>query len=121
MFPTGRCICTTNGLSHVNVKCYKTKNKRKTDDIQFEFKTSQSSGMIMYTKGYYRDFAYVGFRDGNVLFYHIDLGTGEGKAEATGLTFNDNQWHKVHIQRTDRNLKIMFDGKFVGKNAFIYS
>ena len=32
--------------------------------------------MIMYAKGYYKDYIYIGYKDSNVFMYHIELGTG---------------------------------------------
>ena len=55
---------------------YKARNSRKEDDIRFEFKSSQSSGMIMYAKGVYADYIHVGYKDSKVFMYHINLGTG---------------------------------------------
>ena len=68
-------MCTT-GLGYVTVDSYKPKNNRTQDDIRFEFKSSQSSGMIMYAKGYYKDYIYIGYKDSKVFMYHIELGTG---------------------------------------------
>ena len=76
----GRCVCTS-GLSYVTIDNYKSRNDQKEDDIRFEFKTTQSSGMFMYAKGRYRDYIYVGYNNSRVFMYHIDLGTGKRKYE----------------------------------------
>ena len=68
-------MCTT-GLGYTTIANFKPRNDRKHDDIRFEFKSTQSSGMIMYAKGYYKDYIYIGYKDSNVLMYHIELGTG---------------------------------------------
>ncbi|XP_078344070.1 cubilin-like [Oculina patagonica] len=104
----GRCVCTT-GLGYVTIDNYKPRNSRNEDDIRFEFKSTQSSGMIMYAKGLHRDYVHVGYKDSNVFMYHIDLGTGELKAQTTNLKLNDNKWHKVHLTRVDRVLTITID------------
>ena len=68
-------MCTT-GLGYTTIANFKPRNDRKHDDIRFEFKSTQSSGMIMYAKGYYKDYIYIGYKDSNVFMYHIELGTG---------------------------------------------
>ena len=71
----GRCACT-EGLSFITISNYKSRNNRRQDDIRFEFKSSQSSGMIMYAKGRHRDYIYVAYKDSRVFMFHTDLGTG---------------------------------------------
>ena len=88
---------------------------RETDDIQFEFKTKQSTGVMMYIKGFHRDYIHVGLRRGNVIYCHIDLGTGVGRVEFVSPRVSDDQWHQVHISREDRNITLRFDGVIVGK------
>lgn len=104
----GRCACT-EGLSYITINNYKSRNNRKQDDIRFEFKSSQSSGMIMYAKGRHRDYIYVAYKDSRVFMFHIDLGTGEAKLETTNVTLNDNRWHKVHLTRVDRTVIVTID------------
>lgn len=104
----GRCICTS-GLSYVTIDNYKPRNDQRQDDIRFEFKTTQSSGIFMYAKGLYRDYIHVGYNDSRVFMYHIDLGTGESKTQITNLRLNDNNWHKVHLTRNNRALTITID------------
>jgi len=104
----GRCVCTS-GLSYITIGNYKPRNNRKQDDVRFEFKSSQSSGMIMYARGLHRDYIYVAYKDGNVFMFHIDLGTGEAKLETTNLKLNDNKWHKVQVTRVDRSLTVTID------------
>lgn len=73
----------TSGLSYVMIDNYKPRNDRKQDDVRFEFKTSQSSGMIMYAKGSHRDYIHVGYKDSRVFMFHIDLGTGNRAGSLT--------------------------------------
>lgn len=72
----------TSGLSYITIGNYKPRNNRKQDDVRFEFKSSQSSGMIMYARGLHRDYIYVAYKDGNVFMFHIDLGTGNEACES---------------------------------------
>ena len=72
----------TEGLSYITINNYKSRNNRKQDDIRFEFKSSQSSGMIMYAKGSHRDYIYVAYKDSRVFMFHIDLGTGRRVVES---------------------------------------
>lgn len=104
----GRCVCTS-GLGYTTIANFKPRNDRKHDDIRFEFKSSQSSGMIMYAKGLYKDYIYIGYKDSNVFMYHIELGTGTRKMETTNLRLNDNNWHMVHLTRVDQSLSINID------------
>ncbi|CAH3033889.1 unnamed protein product [Pocillopora meandrina] len=104
----GRCVCTT-GLGYTTIANFKPRNDRKHDDIRFEFKSTQSSGMIMYAKGYYKDYIYIGYKDSNVFMYHIELGTGTKRMETKNLKLNDDNWHKVHLTRADRLLTISID------------
>ena len=69
-------MCTP-GLSYITINNYKPRNNRSHDDVRFEFKSTQTSGMIMYLKGLYRDFLYVAYKNSNVFMVHIDLGTGK--------------------------------------------
>ena len=66
----------TSGLSYITIDNYKSRKNRSQDDVRFEFKSSQSSGMIMHAKGIHRDFIYVAYNDSTVLMLHIDLGSG---------------------------------------------
>ena len=66
----------TSGLSYITIDNYKSRKNRSQDDVRFEFKSSQSSGMIMYAKGKHRDFIYVAYKDSGVFMLHIDLGSG---------------------------------------------
>ena len=74
-FVAGRCVCTP-GLSYITINNYQPRNDRTSDDVRFEFKSTQSSGMIMFLKGRYRDSLYVAYEDSRVFIVHIDLGTG---------------------------------------------
>ena len=82
-FVAGRCVCT-RGLSYIRINNYQPRNNRTRDDVRFEFKSTQSSGMIVYLKGRYRDFLYVAYKDSRVFVVHIDLGTGNKAASRTG-------------------------------------
>ena len=66
----------TSGLSYITVDNYEPKKNSKQDDIRFEFKSTQPSGVIMHAKSVQKDYIYVAYKDSNVFMYHIDLGTG---------------------------------------------
>lgn len=102
------CVCSS-GLSYITIDNYTPRNNRSHDDVRFEFKSSQSSGMIMYAKGSHRDFIHVGYKESGVFMFHIDLGTGQAKVETSNFRLNDNEWHKVHLARVDRTLTLSID------------
>ena len=83
-FVAGRCVCTP-GLSYITINNYQPRNDRNRDDVRFEFKSTQSSGMIMFLKGRYRDSLYVAYEDSRVFIVHIDLGTGNTACRTKGL------------------------------------
>ena len=66
----------TGGQAYLSVEKYESKNNRLEDDIQFEFKTSKHSGLIMYAGGT-RDSIELAYKDGNVFMYNINLGRGK--------------------------------------------
>lgn len=67
----------TSGLSYITIDNYELRNNGKQDDVRFEFKSSQSSGMIMYAgKGISSDFIYVAYKDSRVFMLYINLGSG---------------------------------------------
>ena len=66
----------TGGQAYFAVPNYDGKNNIFKDDIQFEFKTSQPSGLIMYAGGD-RDSIEVAYKDGNVVMFNIDLQVGK--------------------------------------------
>ena len=83
-FVAGRCVCTP-GLSYIRINNYQPRNDRTRDDVRFEFKSTQSSGMIMFLKGRYRDSLYVAYEDSRVFIVRIDLGTGNTASRTKGL------------------------------------
>lgn len=111
----GRCVCTP-GLSYISINNYQPRNDRTRDDVRFEFKSTQSSGMIMFLKGRYRDSLYVAYENSRVFIVRIDLGTGQARMEPGTLTLNDNTWHKVHITRDGRNVRLNIDNGAVDIN-----
>lgn len=111
----GRCVCTP-GLSYISINNYQPRNDRTRDDVRFEFKSTQSSGMIMFLKGRYRDSLYVAYENSRVFIVRIDLGTGQARMEPATLTLNDNAWHKVHITRDGRNVRLNIDNGAVDIN-----
>jgi len=68
------CVCT-EGQTYFTVDKYDGKNNREKDEIQFEFKTSQLSGLVMYAGGT-RDSIEVAYKEGNVFMFNTNLGRG---------------------------------------------
>ena len=67
----------TKGEAYIAVENYRVKKFRAEDNIRFELKSSQSSGVIMHAAGSKGDYIYVAYNGSKVLIYHIDLGSGE--------------------------------------------
>ncbi|KAK3735235.1 hypothetical protein QZH41_008429 [Actinostola sp. cb2023] len=109
----GHCMCTT-GLNYICMLNFNRKVRRLWHRIKFSIKTSQKQGLIMFSKGKYRDYIYIGVHDGKI-FYRSDLGTGSNIAITHGMVISDNKWHYVEIRRRKRSLSIAVDnGKAVG-------
>ena len=68
------CVCP-RGNSYIRVDLTQRKLIRHTDDIRFEFKTTQSSSLLLHAMGKHRDFLRVKLVQGQLKF-SVDLGTG---------------------------------------------
>ncbi|XP_023227763.1 neurexin-3-like [Centruroides sculpturatus] len=68
-------------------------------NLYFQFKTSESNGLILYNKGKGQDFIAVELVNGH-LYCIFNMGDGPRKMKSnTRNTLNDNAWHSVTISR----------------------
>ncbi|XP_078090551.1 neurexin 3a isoform X25 [Mustelus asterias] len=90
-------------------------NTKKMGSISFDFRTSEPSGLILFTHGKPQerkdlrsvkktkvDFFAVELLDGN-LFLLLDMGSGTIKIKSTTKKVNDGEWYHVDIQRDGRS------------------
>ncbi|XP_078418195.1 neurexin 3a isoform X2 [Cetorhinus maximus] len=90
-------------------------NTKKMGSISFDFRTSEPSGLILFTHGKQQerkdlrslkktkvDFFAVELLDGN-LFLLLDMGSGAIKIKSTTRKVNDGEWYHVDIQRDGRS------------------
>ncbi|XP_043552945.1 neurexin 3a isoform X22 [Chiloscyllium plagiosum] len=90
-------------------------NTKKMGSISFDFRTSEPSGLILFTHGKPQerkdlrslkktkvDFFAVELLDGN-LFLLLDMGSGAIKIKSTTRKVNDGEWYHVDIQRDGRS------------------
>ncbi|XP_038629666.1 neurexin 3a isoform X5 [Scyliorhinus canicula] len=90
-------------------------NTKKMGSISFDFRTSEPSGLILFTHGKPQerkdlrsvkktkvDFFAVELLDGN-LFLLLDMGSGTIKIKSTMRKVNDGEWYHVDIQRDGRS------------------
>eukprot|EP00062_Callorhinchus_milii_P025816 gi/632987216/ref/XP_007910669.1/ PREDICTED: neurexin-3-like [Callorhinchus milii] len=90
-------------------------NTKKMGSISFDFRTTEPSGLILFTHGKPQarkdsrtlrktrvDFFAVELLEGN-LFLLLDMGSGAIKVRATNRKVNDGEWHHVDIQRDGRS------------------
>lgn len=76
-------MCST-GSSYMCVSNFNSKVRRVWHRIKFSVKTSQKSGLIVYShKGSYRDYMYIAIQDGR-MYYKSDLGTGKNNRRLIG-------------------------------------
>lgn len=101
------CVCP-RGNAYIHVDLSRRKLIRDTDDIHFEFKTSQATSLILYAMGRHRDFLRVKLVRGQIKF-SVDLGTGKGEITVPSPGLNDNKWHKVEVKRNGRRVEVSLD------------
>ena len=89
------CVCP-RGNSYIRVDLTRRKLIRHTDDIRFEFKTTQSSSLLLYAMGRHRDFLQVKLVQGQLKF-SVDLG-------AKMTLIEELQVNMVWICLCDQNL-----------------
>ena len=106
------CVCP-RGNSYIRVDLTKKKLMRHTDEIRFEFKTTQSSSLLLYAMGRHRDFLRVKLVQGQLKF-SVDLGTGKGTITVPTGALNNGQWHFVEITRNGRRVKVNVDRRVAG-------
>ncbi|XP_028395052.1 tolloid-like protein 1 isoform X2 [Dendronephthya gigantea] len=106
------CVCP-RGNSYIRVDLTQKKLIRHTDDIRFQFRTTQSNSLLLYAMGRHRDFLRVKLVQGQLKF-SVDLGTGKGTITVPSGPLNDNQWHSVEITRNGRRAKVSVDRRVAG-------
>uniref|UniRef100_UPI00358F6A3A neurexin-1-like n=1 Tax=Myxine glutinosa TaxID=7769 RepID=UPI00358F6A3A len=97
--------------AYITLPHWKTK---KTGSISFDFRTTEPSGLILFTQGKPReikdskgmksikgDFFAIELLDGH-LFLLLDMGSGTIKVKATQQKVNDGIWYHVDFQRDGR-------------------
>lgn len=110
---TNDCVCP-RGNHFIRVDLSKRKLNRDTDDIQFEFKTTKADSLLLYAMGKHRDFLLLKLVNGQISF-SVDLGTGKGALTVPSAALNDDNWHKVEVDRNDRRVQILIDnGRYSG-------
>uniref|UniRef100_A0A4W4GMA6 Neurexin 3b n=1 Tax=Electrophorus electricus TaxID=8005 RepID=A0A4W4GMA6_ELEEL len=90
-------------------------NTKRVGSISFDFRTSETNGLILYTQGKSQDkhdarsqrsnkvdFFAVELLDG-CLYLLLDMGSGTIKVKATQNKVNDGAWHHVDIQRDGKS------------------
>lgn len=84
-----------------------------TTNIYFQFKTRESSGLILYNAGREQDFIAVELVNGH-LQYIFNLGDGPVRVRDNARSsLNDNRWHAVTIGRpSPKQHTLMVDDNF---------
>ncbi|KAK3601340.1 hypothetical protein CHS0354_011943 [Potamilus streckersoni] len=88
--------------------------------FSFEFKTTQTDGLLMYTddNGTY-DYVEVLLKDGRVRLRMNIVDGKEGSIEMfLASRLNDNRWHRVEIQRNRMETILIVDGMSDSRVAF---
>ena len=98
------CVCP-RGNSYIRVDLTQRKLIRHTDDIRFEFKTTQSSSLLLHAMGKHRDFLRVKLVQGQLKF-SVDLGTGINFW--TIQTDLENSLARAHRSQEMQSLKLLF-------------
>ncbi|CAJ0584396.1 unnamed protein product, partial [Mesorhabditis spiculigera] len=88
-------------------------NPRQKTNFQLSFLTFSPEGLLFFI-GLERDFLSLELHDGNVKA-SLDLGTGVGTFESTGLQLNDGQWHTVAVNRVEKHVVVTVDGETVAE------
>lgn len=79
-------------------------------DIYFQFKTTDSNGLIFYNAGKAYDFIAIELVNGN-LRYIFNTGDGTSLVSSdTRTSLNDNRWHDVNIHRVRSRHDLKVDG-----------
>ncbi|ESO88048.1 hypothetical protein LOTGIDRAFT_97249, partial [Lottia gigantea] len=88
--------------------------------VSFEFKTTQSDGLLMYTDNNGRyDFFEVMVKDGSVRLRLNVIDEQDGSVEIIlGNNLNDNRWHSVEVKRKHFETILQVDGTSSSKVAF---
>ncbi|CAL1526179.1 unnamed protein product [Lymnaea stagnalis] len=75
--------------------------------ISFQFKTTESDGLIFYNEGAGQDFFAMELFQG-YLYYVYNMGEGPEKVKANiNQAVNDNKWHEVRLLRSDMTKQLL--------------
>ncbi|KAH9495514.1 Neurexin-1, partial [Bulinus truncatus] len=75
--------------------------------ISFQFKTTESDGLIFYNDGSGQDFFAMELSQG-YLYYVYNMGEGPERIKANvNHPLNDNKWHEVRLLRTDTSKQLL--------------
>ena len=76
--------------------------------IRFRFKTHNTDGTLLYSRGTQGDFIAIQMHD-NKMLLNIDLGSGVTTSLSVGNFLDDNMWHDVSISRNRKDIKFSVD------------
>lgn len=76
--------------------------------IRFRFKTTNSNGLVLYSRGTQGDYIALQLRD-NRMVLNMDLGSGIMTTLTVGSLLDDNVWHDVVISRNRRDISFSVD------------
>ncbi|XP_034034328.1 neurexin-2-like isoform X7 [Thalassophryne amazonica] len=101
-------------------------NTKKTGTISFDFRTTEPSGLLLFSHGSLRDtqpstktradFFAIELLEG-FLYLVMDMGSGSIKMKAINKRLDDSQWNHVDFQRNGRNGFISVNGQSVPFSA----
>ncbi|MCI4386470.1 hypothetical protein PGIGA_G00062750 [Pangasianodon gigas] len=92
---------------------------KKTGSISFDFRTTESSGLLLFSHGHMQgsrehrprvDFFAMELLDG-FLYLLMDMGSGSIKLKASSKKVNDGEWCHVDFQREGRKGSISVNGR----------
>ncbi|XP_059929801.1 neurexin 1a [Gadus macrocephalus] len=105
-------------------------NAKKTGSISFDFRTTEPSGLLLFSHGKPKqqlpkdpkrpqtlkvDFFAIEMLDGH-LYLLLDMGSGTIKAKAVNKKVNDGEWYHVDFQRDGRSVSV----HIINRNQNVY-
>lgn len=104
-------ILNLDGQSFVIMKLFNRPIISFKDEIRLKFRTNYANGVIIYSKGTQGDLFSLRLNSSRLIL-SITLGEeDEVTSLLLGSLLDDNSWHNISIKRTNRDLKISFDGQ----------
>uniref|UniRef100_A0A8C8IAC2 Neurexin-1a n=2 Tax=Oncorhynchus tshawytscha TaxID=74940 RepID=A0A8C8IAC2_ONCTS len=109
-------VATLDPITFETPESYITLNKwnaKKTGSISFDFRTTEPSGLLLFSHGKPKqdskspltlkvDFFAIEMLDGH-LYLLLDMGSGTTKTRAVNKKVNDGEWYHVDFQRDGRS------------------